>query len=103
MFARVLSCTLVAFVVALVSVPIQPSYAQEIHGQIPQKVTISKKTVKRILRKKGYKKIKIIEIDYEIYDGKKVYEADFLYRGKEYEAAISLEKKLLYVQEDRDD
>lgn len=76
---------------------------QTIHGNIPEKVNISEKKVKSILRKQGFSRIKIIEIDYEIFENKKVYEVDFKYRGKLYEAAISLEHKFIYSALDIDD
>lgn len=74
----------------------------DVYGEIPEPVDISEDTVKGLLSKKGYKRIQIIEIDYEIYQGQKVYEADFKYRGRKYESAISLNKKVLYVEQDLD-
>ena len=74
-----------------------------VHGDIPEPVDISHKEVKRLLKLAGYRRVKIIEVDYEWFQGKKVYEVDFKYRGKVYEAAISLSKKLLYVELEVDD
>jgi len=76
---------------------------EPVHGDIPEPVNISDNEVKRLLRKAGYRRVKIIEVDYEWFEGKKVYEVDFKYRGKIYEAAISLGKKLLYVELEVDD
>jgi len=75
---------------------------QDIQGQLPEVVDISEQRVKQILRKQGFNRIKIIEIDYDIYQGKKVYEVDFKYRGKVYEAAISLRKQFIYAEVDLD-
>ena len=71
-----------------------------VQGDIPEPVDISNLEVKRLLHKAGYRKIKIIEVDYEWFEGQKVYEVDFKYRGKIYEAAISLSRQLLYVELD---
>ena len=79
------------------------SAAPPVHGDIPEPVNISHNEVKRLLKQAGYRRVKIIEVDYEWFQGKKVYEVDFKYRGKVYEAAISLSKKLLYVELEVDD
>lgn len=77
--------------------------ATPVHGDVPPPVDISNKEVKQILRKAGYSRVKIIEVDFEVLDNQKVYEVDFKYRGKIYEAAISLDKKLIYAKVDIDD
>lgn len=75
---------------------------EDVYGEIPEPVDITEDTVRGLLAKKGYRRIQIIEIDYEIYQGQKVYEADFKYRGRKYESAISLNKKVIYVEQDLD-
>ncbi|WDD99830.1 hypothetical protein [Thalassomonas actiniarum] len=74
-----------------------------IHGDIPEKIHISERKVKKILRRHGFSRVKILEIDYEIFENQKVYEVDFKYKGKIYEAAISLNHKFLYSEIDIDD
>ena len=50
--------------------------------------------------KKRYKNARVKDVDIETFNGKKVYDVDFIYRGKPYEAFISRQGRLLKVQID---
>jgi hypothetical protein len=50
--------------------------------------------------KKRYKNARVKDVDIETFNGKKVYDVDFIYRGKPYEAFITRQGRLLKVQLD---
>ena len=50
--------------------------------------------------KKRYKKDHVKDVDIETFNGKKVYNVDFIYRGKPYESYMSRQGSLLKVQID---
>ena len=51
--------------------------ATPVHGDVPPPVDISNKEVKQILRKAGYSRVKIIEVDFEVDETIKVVTGPF--------------------------
>jgi uncharacterized membrane protein YkoI len=69
------------------------------HGSQPKKKALTKGELKSIIKKR-YKTARVKDVDIELYNGQKVYDVDFIFRGKPYEAFITASGRILKVQID---
>lgn len=60
---------------------------------------MTKGELKAIIKKR-YKTARVKDVDIELYNGQKVYDVDFVFRGKPYEAFVTLSGRILKVQID---
>ncbi|GLR71740.1 PepSY domain-containing protein [Agaribacter marinus] len=60
---------------------------------------LTKGQLKAIIKQR-YKNARVKDVDIEVYNGQKVYDVDFIYRGKPYEAFITAKGRILKVQID---
>lgn len=54
----------------------------------------------RVIIKKRYKSARVKDVDIEIYNGQRVYDVDFIFQGKPYEAFVTRNGHILKVQID---
>lgn len=60
---------------------------------------MTKGELKAIIKKR-YKTARVKDVDIELYNGQKVYDVDFIFRGKPYEAFVTPSGRILKVQID---